>query len=84
MALTPPENRGHADQRGSVQYNLALSLRRAEAARNFLVDYGNDRNRLEVVPFGEERPIDTGTSDAAYAGNRRGEFIVVIGLTVER
>jgi peptidoglycan-associated lipoprotein len=75
---------GHADERGSVEYNLALSLRRAEAARNFLVDYGIDRNRLDVVPFGEERPIDTGTSEAAYARNRRAEFIILTGLTVER
>ena len=75
---------GHADERGSVEYNLALSLRRAETARNFLVDYGIDRNRLDVVPFGEERPIDTGTSEAAYARNRRAEFIILTGLTVER
>ncbi|MEX2281222.1 MAG: OmpA family protein [Gemmatimonadota bacterium] len=75
---------GHADERGSVEYNLALSLRRAETARNFMVDYGVDRQRIEVVPFGEERPLDNGTSEAAYARNRRAEFIVLTGLTSER
>jgi peptidoglycan-associated lipoprotein len=74
---------GHADERGSVEYNLALSLRRAESARSFLVDYGIDRNRIEVVPYGEERPLDTGTSEAAYARNRRSEFRILSGLMAE-
>jgi peptidoglycan-associated lipoprotein len=70
---------GHADERGSVEYNLALSLRRANAIRDYLTNFGIDSGRFEVAAMGEERPLETGTTEAAYARNRRGEFYVTRG-----
>ena len=70
---------GHADERGSVEYNLALSLRRANAIRDYLSNFQLDANRFEVVPLGEERPLSSGTSESDYARNRRGEFVIVAG-----
>ena len=67
---------GHADERGSVEYNLALSLRRANRVRDYLVDVGIAPSRLEVLAFGEERPLVEGTNESAWARNRRAEFIV--------
>lgn len=70
---------GHADERGTVEYNLALSLRRANAVREYLTGFGVDVGRLEVRAFGEERPLDTGTTEDAYARNRRAEFQITRG-----
>jgi peptidoglycan-associated lipoprotein len=72
---------GHADERGSVEYNLALSLRRANAIRDYLAGFQLDATRFEVVPLGEERPAASGTSEADYARNRRGEFQITAGGT---
>lgn len=71
---------GHADERGSVEYNLALSLRRAQSVRAYLQDFGISVNRMEIVGYGEERPFDSGTTEAAFARNRRAEFRIVAGL----
>jgi peptidoglycan-associated lipoprotein len=70
---------GHADERGSVEYNLALSLRRANAVREYLTGAGLDAARFEVTAFGEERPLETGQSEDAYARNRRAEFQITRG-----
>ena len=70
---------GHADERGSVEYNLALSLRRANAIRDYLVNFGLDGSRFDVAPIGEERPLVSGTSEEAFARNRRGEFHITRG-----
>jgi peptidoglycan-associated lipoprotein len=70
---------GHADERGSVEYNLALSLRRANAVREYLTGAGLDASRFEVAAFGEERPLETGQSEDAYARNRRAEFQITRG-----
>lgn len=70
---------GHADERGSIEYNLALGMRRATAARDFLTNFGLQASRFEVISFGEERPADTGTTEAAYARNRRAEFELTAG-----
>ena len=70
---------GHADERGSVEYNLALSLRRANAIKDYLTNFGLDGSRFEVAAMGEERPLESGTSEAAYARNRRGEFYITRG-----
>lgn len=67
---------GHADERGGTQYNLALSLRRAEAIRKYLVDLGIEPARIEVLAFGEERPIAQGHDESAWSKNRRGEMTV--------
>jgi peptidoglycan-associated lipoprotein len=70
---------GHADERGSDEYNLALSQRRAAAAMRFLVDQGITQGRLETVGYGEEQPLDPAENEAAWASNRRDEFRVTSG-----
>lgn len=70
---------GHADERGTVEYNLALSLRRANAVREYLTGAGIDVARLEVAGFGEEQPLASGMDESAYARNRRAEFQVTRG-----
>jgi peptidoglycan-associated lipoprotein len=71
---------GHADERGSVEYNLALGLRRAQSVRTYIANFGIDASRIEVVTVGEERPLSAGTDEASYARNRRAEFRVMAGL----
>lgn len=70
---------GHADERGSDEYNLALSNRRAATARRFLVDWGISADRLETAGYGEEQPLDQGENEGAWASNRRDEFRVSAG-----
>ncbi|MFA9459842.1 peptidoglycan-associated lipoprotein Pal [Thiohalorhabdus methylotrophus] len=62
---------GHADERGSREYNLALGERRAKSVRRILLVQGVDSERLEVVSYGEERPLVDGHNEEAYAKNRR-------------
>jgi peptidoglycan-associated lipoprotein len=69
---------GHADERGSDEYNLALSIRRAASARRYLLSHGVDLRQLEAVGYGEEQPLDPGENEAAWASNRRDEFRVSI------
>ena len=70
---------GHADERGSTEYNLALGNRRAEAVRQFLVGFGLAQDRFEIVSFGEGRPRQQGATEQVWAQNRRGEFIITAG-----
>jgi peptidoglycan-associated lipoprotein len=70
---------GHADDRGSTEYNMALGNRRAEAIRAFLVGFGLAENRFEIVSFGEGRPLQQGATEAAWARNRRGQFVITAG-----
>ncbi len=70
---------GHADERGSDEYNLALGMRRAVAVKDFMVRMGVDAGRIDVASLGEERPMDVGSNEAAWAMNRRGEFEIVAG-----
>jgi peptidoglycan-associated lipoprotein len=70
---------GHADERGSTEYNLALGQRRAEAVRTFLAGYGITANRVRTISYGKERPAVEGSSEAAWARNRRAEFAVTAG-----
>jgi peptidoglycan-associated lipoprotein len=70
---------GHADERGSNEYNLALGMRRANAARQYLVGFGLDDARFTVISFGEERPADPRQTEDAYARNRRAEFQLISG-----
>jgi len=72
---------GHCDERGSTQYNMALGQRRAEAARQWVTSKGIDGSRLSVVSYGKERPVDPGHDDAAWAKNRRVEFVVTRGTS---
>jgi peptidoglycan-associated lipoprotein len=70
---------GHADERGSVEYNLALGMRRAASAREYLAGFGIPPERFEVVSFGEDRPADSSSGESAWARNRRAEFVVTAG-----
>ena len=67
---------GHADERGTREYNLALGERRANNVINYLIVNGALRNQIEAVSYGEERPADRGESEASYQRNRRVEIIV--------
>jgi peptidoglycan-associated lipoprotein len=67
---------GHADERGTREYNLALGDRRANAVRDYLVALGTNPARLTTVSYGEERPAVLGSNDSAWAQNRRGVFVV--------
>ena len=67
---------GHADERGTREYNLALGDRRANAVRNFLVAVGVDPSRVSTVSFGKEQPEATGFNEVAWAQNRRGVTVV--------
>jgi peptidoglycan-associated lipoprotein len=68
---------GHCDERGTVEYNLALGEKRARAAMQFLVDMGVNPNRLSIVSYGEEKPLDPGHDERAWTKNRRVEFVLV-------
>ncbi len=70
---------GHADERGSDEYNLALGNRRAGAAKRYLENKGVDGTRIEVVSYGEERPLSQGSDENAWAQNRRAEFEITAG-----
>jgi len=65
---------GHADERGTREYNLALGQRRAESVANYLIANGIKRNRLIAKSYGEERPLSLGSNDAAWSKNRRVEI----------
>jgi peptidoglycan-associated lipoprotein len=67
---------GHADERGTAEYNLALGERRALAARNYLVSLGVPADRLRTVSYGKEFPFDPGHDEAAWSKNRRAHFVV--------
>jgi peptidoglycan-associated lipoprotein len=67
---------GHADSRGTSEYNLALGERRAGAVRDYLVTLGIDASRINTVSLGEERPLCTEETDACWEQNRRGQFVV--------
>jgi len=66
---------GHADERGTREYNLALGERRANGIMNFLIVNGASRSQIETVSYGEERPARSGTTEEAYQANRRVEII---------
>jgi peptidoglycan-associated lipoprotein len=62
---------GHADERGTREYNLALGERRANSAKDYLMTYGISSNRISVTSYGKERPIDSGSNPLAWSKNRR-------------
>lgn len=71
---------GHADERGSNEYNLALGNRRAQAVVDFFTNFGLDGERFSIISYGEERPAATGSNEAAWAQNRRAEFNITAGM----
>ncbi len=70
------EIQGNTDQRGTEEYNLALGKRRAEAAKRYLMDLGIQASKLSTISFGEENPAVRGATEAAWAKNRRDEFVL--------
>ena len=70
---------GHADERGSDEYNLVLGNKRAVAAKQYLVSKGIDASRIDVTSLGEERPVDPASNESAWAQNRRDEFEIISG-----
>jgi peptidoglycan-associated lipoprotein len=67
---------GHCDERGTNEYNLALGDRRAQSAKNFLLDLGIEESRLTTVSYGEERPADPQHDEEAWSKNRRDHFVI--------
>lgn len=67
---------GHADERGTREYNLALGDRRANAAKTFLVNQGISASRLSTISYGKERPVAEGSDEGAWAQNRRAVTVV--------
>jgi len=67
---------GHCDERGTDEYNLALGERRATAVKDYLAASGVDRARISTISYGEERPLDPGQNEEAWAKNRRGHFVL--------
>jgi peptidoglycan-associated lipoprotein len=67
---------GHCDERGTVEYNLALGQRRAASVKDYLGGLGIDASRLKTVSYGKERPVDPGHDETAHGRNRRAEFVI--------
>lgn len=70
---------GNTDERGSDEYNLALGQRRAASAKRYLTDHGISGDRIDIISYGEERPVATGHDEAAWSQNRRDEFEITAG-----
>ncbi len=68
---------GHCDERGTVEYNLALGERRANSAKRYLSSLGLKADRISAISYGKEKPLDPGHNEEAWAKNRRGHFIVL-------
>jgi peptidoglycan-associated lipoprotein len=68
---------GHADERGTREYNLALGERRANAAKTYLTSIGIDANRIAVVSYGKERPVALGSDEQSWAQNRRAASVII-------
>ena len=74
---------GHADDRGTTDYNLALGERRARAVRDALTSMGASSSQLTVISYGEERPLANGSGEGSWSQNRRAEFRVTTGASKE-
>lgn len=70
------EIQGHCDERGTEVYNMALGDRRARSTYNYITSLGISGSRLSTVSYGEERPLDPGHNEAAWARNRRAQFVI--------
>jgi peptidoglycan-associated lipoprotein len=68
---------GHCDERGTIEYNLALGERRANAVKSYLTNYGIHPDRVYTISYGKERPVDGGHTEEAWAKNRRAAFNIV-------
>lgn len=74
-ASTKVQIEGHCDDRGSIEYNVALGERRANAVKDYMVSLGLSSNRLATISYGEEKPLVSGENDAAWKKNRRANFV---------
>jgi peptidoglycan-associated lipoprotein len=72
---------GNTDERGSAQYNMALGQRRAAQAQRYLTDHGIAASRIEIISYGEERPLCTDHNEACWSQNRRDEFVITAGAS---
>jgi len=68
---------GHCDERGTIEYNLALGERRANSTKKYLLSLGIPADRISTISYGEERPLDPGHNEEAWAKNRRAHFIIL-------
>ena len=68
---------GNCDERGTVEYNLALGERRASAARDYLINLGIDSDRISIISYGKEKPEYSGHNEESWSRNRRDDFIIV-------
>ena len=68
---------GHCDERGTVEYNLALGERRANSAKKYLLSLGISADRISTISYGKERPFDPGQNEEAWAKNRRAHFVIL-------
>jgi peptidoglycan-associated lipoprotein len=68
---------GNCDERGTVEYNMALGQRRADEAAKYLIDLGIGKERIKTISYGKERPLDPGHDETAWAKNRRDHFVVI-------
>jgi peptidoglycan-associated lipoprotein len=68
---------GHCDERGSIEYNLALGERRANSAKKYLISLGMPADRFSTISYGEEKPLDPGHNEEAWRKNRRDHFIIL-------
>ena len=68
---------GHCDERGTNEYNLALGERRANSTKDYLLSLGISKDRLSAISYGEERPLDPGHNEEAWAKNRRAHFVIL-------
>jgi peptidoglycan-associated lipoprotein len=73
---------GHADERGTREYNLALGSRRAAAVQNFLIEQGVRPGRLQTITYGKERPLEICSDEACYAQNRRAVTVLTAGTGI--
>ena len=71
---------GHCDERGTVEYNIALGHRRSQSAKDYLASLGVKTSRVDTVSYGEERPADSRSNEAGWAKNRRAKFNIIGGI----
>ena len=67
---------GHCDERGTIEYNIALGEKRAEAAKNYLVSLGLNAAKVKIISYGKSKPLVQGVDEATYFQNRRAEFVI--------
>lgn len=75
---------GHSDERGTPDYNIALSHKRSQSVKSYLLNLGVSSSRMQTMSYGEERPLDTGSNKEAWQQNRRAKFNITSGFSGSR